>query len=86
MIFLSTQMRGQNTIVKREQGGKVIVPHNASKNRKNHTTTFKETDKKQVLQRIIDNMVYVEGGTYIMGSKYDSQKSHRPKVTVSDFY
>ena len=83
MIFLSTQMRGQNTIVKRGQGRKVIVPHNASKEQKNHTATFKETDKKQVLQRIIDNMVYVEGGTYFMGSKY---KSHRPKVALSSFY
>lgn len=83
MIFLSTQMRGQNTIVKREQGGKVMVPHNTSKKQKIHTATLNETDRKQVLQRIIDNMVYIEGGTYLMGSKY---KSHRPKVTVSSFY
>lgn len=48
-----------------------------------HTETIKVVDRKQVLQRIMDNMVYIEGGTYLMGSKY---KSHRPKVTVSSFY
>lgn len=85
MISLSTRLCGQNAIVKREQGGKMIVPRNAAKNQKKHTPTFK-VDRKQVLQRIIDNMIFIEGGTYIMGSKYDSHKSHRPKVTVSDFY
>lgn len=83
MIFFVTQLCGQSAIVKRKQGGKITESHNTSKKTKKHTETIKVVDRKQVLQRIMDNMVYIEGGTYLMGSKY---KSHRPKVTVSSFY
>lgn len=81
--FLVTQLCGQNAIVKRKQGDKITESHNTSKKTKKHAETIKVVDRKQVLQRIMDNMVYIEGGTYLMGSKY---KSHRPKVIVSSFY
>jgi formylglycine-generating enzyme required for sulfatase activity len=52
----------------------------------------KEAERTRILQNLINNMVYVEGGTFKMGATYEQKneaaKNEKPahKVTLSSFF
>lgn len=51
-----------------------------------------EAEKASVIQRLVENMIYVEGGTFMMGAtseqgnEAESDESPAHRVTVSGFY
>lgn len=75
------------------QGPKKPQSSNAG-NRKRTNNVNSETNKKKILSELANNMVFVEGGTYMMGNNYEGEqfKSIPPddypahSVTVNSFY
>ena len=68
-----------------------IVISNPAEDNSSPKHAERPSSKKEVIQRLINNMVYVEGGTFIMGAtseqgkdaQYDEKPAHR--VTLSSY-
>lgn len=92
LVFLLSTMTATAQDVK-IQGPKKTQSSNAG-NGKRTNNVNSESNKKRVLSELANNMVYVEGGTYMMGNNYEGVqfKSIPPEdypahsVTVKSFY
>lgn len=66
------------------------VKKNTSQRPTSHVMS--EAEKARVIQRLVDNMVYVDGGTFMMGAtseqgnEAESDETPTHRVTVSGFY
>lgn len=82
LVFIPTFILAQTA------GGAITRPSHKSQVRK----TSNKISKQQILQNLIANMVYVEGGTFNMGATSeqgdDAEKDEVPihQVTLSSFY
>lgn len=95
-ILVSAQNPGGE--VRRHDKGKEPVKEVPSRKQKSKQITMSESQRQSVIQNLINNMVYVEGGTFMMGStpiqdkdprglygqKLEKKEGH--KVIVSDFF
>lgn len=97
LTLLATPCEAQKQVIKRhvstQKTDKKPVVNNRVRNDKAvtfHPQRITEAECNQIINRIIDNMVRVEGGTFIMGDDNPtySNNAEKPahKVTLSSFY
>jgi len=78
--------------VRRHDKGKEPVNDMSAKKQKSKQITMSENQRQTIIQNLINNMVYVEGGTFLMGATVeqadDAWEDETPihQVTLSSFY
>lgn len=88
-VLASAQSAGGE--VRRHDKRKEPVKEVSARKQKSLQTTMSESQRQAIIQNLINNMVYVEGGTFMMGAtseqgdKTESNEKPTHKVTLSSF-
>lgn len=93
LILNPLNVLAQGQIIKRKATSKSRVERRVTHGNKNQNANkrMSETERQRVINNLINNMVYVQGGTFIMGatseqgSSVEDNEKPTHKVILSDF-
>lgn len=94
LLMMPCYVMAQGQTIKRSHTGKSKIERNSTSSRtgrKNSGVRNVEAERKRIIDNLISNMVYVQGGTFMMGATpeqgSDAEDDEKPvhQVTLSSF-